>query len=188
MGRKASLSRVERDAHKACAEAENAEELINGLRRPLNEALGLSGMFLGATDPDTTIFATVGVIENMPDSMCAPWMHNEFFEDDFNKFADLHRQDAPTTTLHRATQNRPQLSPRHTELNQPAGFGPELRTTFSHGGYCWGVANLLREDGSADFDQESLEWLNRLRPSIAAAFQRTLAAAKSCRWWSPPTA
>lgn len=177
MGRNSNLRNAERRALEACADAATAEELVNGLREPLNDALGLSGMFLGATDPDTTIFATAAVIENLPDSMCAPWMHNEFLEDDFNKFADLHRTAASITTLHRATQDRPNLSPRHIALNQPVGFGPELRTTFSHGGLCWGVANLLREDGSEDFDEPAVDWLEQLRPAIAAAFQRTVAVA-----------
>ena len=173
MGR-SSMRRASRGALEVCAEAGTAEELVNGLREPLNDALGLAGMYLGATDPDTTIFATAAVIENLPDSMCAPWMHNEFLEDDFNKFADLHRTEAPVTTLQRATQHRPNLSPRHTDLNQPVGFGPELRTTFSHGGFCWGVANLLRESGADDFEEDSITWLEQLRPAIAAAFQRTV--------------
>lgn len=169
-----SLRGAERRVLEVCADAASTEDLVNGLREPLKQALGLTGMYLGATDPDTTIFATAAVIENLPDSMCAPWMHNEFLEDDFNKFAELHRTEAAVTTIHRATQNRPNLSPRHTGLNRPIGFGPELRTTFSSGAFCWGVANLLREDGAEDFEDDLITWLEELRPVIAAAFQRTV--------------
>lgn len=162
-----------------CADATTTTELVQGLRTPLRKALGLSGMLLSATDPDTTVLSTAGVLENLPEAMCAPWMHNEFLEDDFNKFADLHRTEASVTTLHRATQGHPGLSPRHAQVNQPVGFGPELRTTFSHGGACWGVANLLRTSDDEDFEEEVLDWLERLRPTIADALRRSVMPALS---------
>jgi DNA-binding CsgD family transcriptional regulator len=171
----ARLRTADRRIREVCADSLTTDELVRGLQRPLNEALGLSGMFLGATDPDTTIFATAAVIQNLPEAMCAPWMHNEFLTDDFNKLADLHRTAAAPVTLHRATQNQPHLSPRHKEINDPLGFGAELRTTFSHRDACWGVAHLLRERGERDFDDTELSWLDQLRPTVAAAFRRTIA-------------
>ncbi|GAB3193742.1 hypothetical protein GCM10027061_26880 [Nesterenkonia suensis] len=132
----------------------------------------MSGMLLSATDPDTLVLSTAAVIENLPEAMCAPWMHNEFLEPDFNKFTDMHRTASAATTLHRVTQGHPQLSPRHRELNGPMGFGAELRTTFSWRGICWGVGNFLRDSGEEDFDDDALLWLERLRPVIAAGLQR----------------
>jgi len=164
--------RVARRIEEACADAEGVAELVAGLRAELNCALGLSGMLLSATDPDTMVLSTAAVIENLPASMCAPWMHNEFLEDDFNKFAQLHRTGSNAATLHRATQGCPRLSPRFEHLNRPAGHGPELRAVFSERGSCWGVANLLRADGEPDFDDDDLDWLNSLRPMIASAFRR----------------
>lgn len=155
-----------------CTDAGSTAELVEGLREPLHDALGMSGMVLSATDPDTLLFSTAAVIEDLPEEMCAPWMHNEFLEQDFNKFADLHRTGAAASTLHRATQGHPQLSPRHERLYQPSGFGPELRTTFSINGSCWGMGSFLREDREEDFDDGALAWLDQVRPLIAAGFQR----------------
>ncbi|GAA1187354.1 LuxR C-terminal-related transcriptional regulator [Nesterenkonia xinjiangensis] len=161
-----------RRVREVCCDAPSTAELIKGLRTPLHDALGMSGMLLSATDPDTLVLSTAAVIENLPEAMCAPWMHNEFLEADFNKFADLHRSAAKATTLHRVTQGNPELSPRHRDLNGPMGFGAELRTTFSRRGVCWGVGNFLRERREEDFAPEDLAWLERLRPVIAAGLQR----------------
>lgn len=161
-----------RRVREVCSDAPSTAQLIEGLRAPLHDALGMSGMLLSATDPDTLVLSTAAVIENLPEAMCAPWMHNEFLEPDFNKFADLHRSAAAATTLHRVTQGHPQLSPRHRELNGPMGFDAELRTTFSLRGVCWGVGNFLRESGEEAFDHDTLNWMERLRPVIAAGLQR----------------
>lgn len=173
--RRGHLDRAERRIREICADATSTHELVDGLRGPLNDGLGLSGLLLSSTDPETTTLGTASIVEHLPEAMSAPWMHNEFLEDDFNKFAELHRTRATATTLHRATQGRPQLSPRYRELHQPHGFGPELRTTFSRGTACWGVANLVREAGEEDFDDDALAWLEGLRPVVAAGLQRTMA-------------
>lgn len=173
--RSSALRRADRQVREVCADARTATELVNGLSVPLRGGLGVEGMFVGATDPETTVFANVALIENLPASMCAPWMHNEFLEDDFNKIADLHRTDT-TQTLHRASHGRPALSPRHQHINTPHGFEAELRTTFSLGEDCWGVAHLLREQGMPDFDDADISWVEGLREQVALAFRRTVVA------------
>lgn len=173
--RRRLLGNAQRRVMDVCAEATSTHELMAGLRAPLNDALGLAGLLLSATDPQTTTLGTGTVVEHLPEDMAGGWMHNEFFEDDFNKFTTLHRTGAAATTLHRATQGHPQLSPRHRALHRPHGLGPELRTTFSSDASCWGVANLVREAGDDDFDDEHLAWLEQLRPVVAAGIQRTTA-------------
>lgn len=128
------LGSATRRVRDVCGEASTTAELIDGLRAPLNDALGLSGMLLSATDPQTTALGTATIVEHLPAEISVPWMHNEHLEDDFNKFADLHRTGVGPATLHRATQNRPGLSPRHDTINRRLGFGAELRTTFGRNG------------------------------------------------------
>lgn len=174
--RRQHLARASRRAREACADAASPAELVDGLCGPLNDALGLSGLLLGSTDPSTAVISTATCVENLPNSMAEPWMHNEVLEDDVNKFTELHRTAAGTTSLHRATQGSPRLSPRY-RLNLQMGLGPELRTTFSANGECWGVANLVREAADPDFDDHEIAWLEQLRPDIASALQTTLAVA-----------
>ncbi|WP_166350753.1 helix-turn-helix transcriptional regulator [Phytoactinopolyspora limicola] len=160
--------------HEICADAVEPTEFVDALREVFARSLGVCASFISATDPDTTIVATAAVVDNLPLAMCAPWFHNEFLAEDFNKFADLHRNASAVATLHRATQNHPVLSPRYVELYQPVGFGPELRTTFSMDGACWGIANLLRESGTQDFDDVELAWVEQLRRPIADALRRRI--------------
>lgn len=165
--------RVSRRVQELCADAESTAEIIDGLREPLNEALGLSGMLLSATDPDTTALGTATVVENLPTEIATPWMENEFLVEDFNKFAKLHRSGQGPVTLHRASQGHPHLSARYRELHQPHGLGAEMRVVFSRDSSCLGVANLVRGADDPDFLDDELHWVEQLRPTVAAGLRRT---------------
>lgn len=165
--------RAARRVQEVCADATSTAEVIDGLREPFNAALGLSGMLLSATDPDTTALGTATIVEHLPEEIASAWMQNEFLVEDFNKFATLHRTGQGPVTLHRSSQGHPQLSPRYRELHQPHGLGAELRTVFSRDSACLGVANLVRDADDADFSDEELQWVQSLRPMIAAGLRRT---------------
>lgn len=165
--------RAARRVHEVCTDARSTAEVIDGLREPFNAALGLSGMLLSATDPDTTAFGTATVVEHLPEEIASPWMQNEFLVEDFNKFAKLHRTNHGPVTLHRSSQGHPHLSPRYRELHQPHGLGAELRVVFSRDSACLGVANLVRGADDADFSEDELQWVQQLRPTIAAGLRRT---------------
>src|SRR5690606_30492029 len=62
--RRRLLAIAERRVREASADAAGTAELINGLRAPFNDALGLSGMLLSATDPHTTALGTATVVEH----------------------------------------------------------------------------------------------------------------------------
>lgn len=163
----------------ACTDATTTAELVDGLREPFNMALGLSGMLLSATDPDTTALGTATVVEHLPEEIATPWMQNEFLVEDFNKFAALHRTGQGLATLHRSSQGHPQLSPRFRELYQPHGLGAELRVVFTRDTACLGVANLVRGADDADFSDEELSWVEAVRPTIAAGLRRTAILAEA---------
>lgn len=59
------LAGAERHVREVSADAASTAELINGLRAPFNDALGLSGMLLSATDPHTTTLGTATVVEHL---------------------------------------------------------------------------------------------------------------------------
>jgi DNA-binding CsgD family transcriptional regulator len=128
--------------------------------------------FISATDPTTTLFSQAGIVEQLPRTMCAPWLDNEFTGEDFNQFADLNRAGRGPTTLHRSTFGRPQRSVRHREVNTAFGYGPELRGTFSVVGECWGVINLLRDASVADFDDGDLALVDAIAEPVARGLRR----------------
>ena len=165
--------RMARRVQEVCTDATSTAEVIDGLREPFNAALGLSGMLLSATDPDTTALGTATVVEHLPAEIATPWMHNEVLVGDFNKFANLHRTRQGPVTLHRASQGHPHMSPRYRELHQPHGLGAELRVVFSRDSACLGVANLVRGADDVDFSDDELQWMQALRPTIAAGLRRT---------------
>lgn len=168
-----------RRVHEVCADAATTAELVDGLREPFNAALGLSGMLLSATDPDTTALGTATVVEHLPEEIATPWMQNEILVEDFNKFAALHRSGRGPVTLHRSSQGHPQLSPRFRELHQPHGLGAELRVVFSRDSACLGVANLVRGADDVDFSDAELDWVESVRPMVAAGLRRTAILAEA---------
>ncbi|WP_203337208.1 helix-turn-helix transcriptional regulator [Nocardioides limicola] len=171
-----ALRRARERVREACTEAATTAELLQSLLEALRTPLRIDAAFLGATDPETTVFSSAAVIENMPETMCAPWMDNEFLQPDVNKFIELHRSGEPATTLHRATGNQPTLSHRHVHINSAMGFAPELRTTFSLAGSCWGVAHLLRSAECADFDDAEVRLMDEIREDVADALRRIVLA------------
>ena len=162
-----------RRVREVCSDASSTIELIDGLREPFNRALGLSGMLLSATDPDTTALGTATVVEHLPEAIATQWIQNEFLKDDFNKFAALHLTDQGPVTLHRSSQGHPQLSPRYRDLHRPYGLGAELRVVFSRDSACLGVANLVRGADEPDFSDDDLHWVETVSPIIAAGIRRT---------------
>ena len=170
VGRRASFAAVDRCRHEVnelCRGGLDPAELLRGVLDRLRQRVGFDAAFASATDPTTMLFAQGGVVENLPPTMCAPWLENEFTVEDFNKYADLHRAGSGPTTLYRSTHERPARSVRHRELNTAHGFGPELRATFSVDGECWGALNLLRDLGAADFDADDLALVGAVQAVVA---------------------
>ena len=146
--------------------------LLDGVLTRLRVHIAFDAAFISATDPATTLFSQAGIVEQLPLTMCAPWLDNEFAVEDFNKYADLHRAGSGPTTLHRSTFGRPERSVRHRELNSAYGYGPELRAVFSVDGECWGAINLLRDASAADFDDDDLALVDAIGQPVAKGLRR----------------
>jgi DNA-binding CsgD family transcriptional regulator len=147
-------------------------ELLDEVLARLRAHIDFDAAFISATDPTTTLFAQAGIVEQLPPTMCAPWLDNEFAAEDFNKYADLHRAGSGPTTLHRSTFGRPERSVRHRELNTAYGYGPELRAAFSVDGECWGAINLLRDASAEDFGDDDLALVDAIGQPVAKGLRR----------------
>lgn len=157
----------------ACRTESSTDQLIDRLVDPMCEALALSGVIIGSTDPATTLMSTATRLIDLPPEMVGPWMQQEFIGHDVNRFDELHESGRGAATIHRA-HAPPRCRSRRCRLNHQMGFGPELRTTFSIEGACWGILNGLRSHGQPEFGDEELAWVNELAPDIAAALRRSL--------------
>jgi len=119
------------------------------------------------------VFMSAAVVDGLPAEVCAPYFHNEFLQDDVNKFARL-ASGSRIGTLHAATGGRPGDSARHNELNAPLGFGPELRAAFTTAAGAWGVANLLRERGAPDFSAQEVALVRAVSGHVAEGLRAAL--------------
>lgn len=173
------VARKRDEIARLCRQGLDAQTLLDRVRAPLRAVVPFDGSFVSATDPSTTLFASAAVVERLPAWTCAPYFDNEFLAEDFNKFADLHRSGVTTSTLHRATFDRPARSARFTEINAAVGFGAELRSTASLAGACWGSINLLREAGRPDFDDREVAFVAEAGVDLAHGLRRAVLTARA---------
>jgi DNA-binding CsgD family transcriptional regulator len=93
--------------------------------------------------------------------------HNEYLDNDVNRFADLARARRPAASLAQATGGQPHRSPRFRDMLRPNGFGPELRAALVDHGVCWGSLILIRELGRAEFTPSDVDTLAAVAPQLA---------------------
>ncbi len=103
------------------------------------------------------------------------WLAMEYYEDDFNKMADVARSEAGVATLHEATGGDPSRSPRYEQAMVPYGGDQEmvaaLRTAT---GEVWGALGLYREPDRPLFDSDDLAFVRAISPHLAAGARRGL--------------
>ena len=159
-------------------------ELLEEARVRISRVVPNVGGAWMLTDPESLL--PVSLIKDMPapPSMGQRFFEHELFVPDFAPFADLHRDGVVVTTLDRATNGRPELSPRYRDIHAPAGLGPELRILFRTGSATWGMTCVSREAGDPDFSDEELAWIRGRRTAHRSWRARgTRPAARDGRGW-----
>jgi DNA-binding CsgD family transcriptional regulator len=103
------------------------------------------------------------------------WLAQEYYEDDFNKMADVARSPRGVSTLHEATGGDPSRSPRYQSTIVAYGGEQEMLAGLrTPAGEIWGVLGLYREPGQSMFDADDLEFVRRLAPALAQGARRAL--------------
>lgn len=152
----------------------DALELLDEVRTRISRVVPNEAGGWLLTDPQTVIPIDV-IRDGKNPEFGRRCLEQELCVPDFMPFADLHRDRVTATTLGRATDGQPELSPRYRELMQPAGLGPELRLTFRTGSATWAIASVSRGLGEPDFDDDELAWLRSIAPDVGSALRATLA-------------
>jgi DNA-binding CsgD family transcriptional regulator len=155
-----------------CADATSTRELLEEVDAILRSTLRAEGSFLCTTDPVSGVFNAEAVVTDLPDAMRAPWMMNEFLQDDHNKFGELRAAGVVVASLDDAVRSSGRPSLRATEVNARFGYGPELRAVFTRGDGCWGAVNLLRRAGAPEFDADERAWLGEIVEPVAEGLRR----------------
>jgi DNA-binding CsgD family transcriptional regulator len=103
------------------------------------------------------------------------WLALEYYEEDFNKMADVARSERGVATLQEATGGELSRSAKYRVSVQPFGADQEviagLRTPS---GEAWGILALYREPGQRAFDPEELEFLRETSALLAEGARRGL--------------
>src|SRR3954453_17037025 len=165
-----SLDALERLA----TEGRSAQDLLEQAAARIDRVVPSDGVFLAATDPETTLAIGTGLVRDLPPEQCQPHWDYEFLVPDVLKFADLARTPRRVGDIHDATGGRPTRSPRFKQYSEATGFQSEVRIAFSVGSAAWGLAQLNRR--STRFTADEKEWLELASGSIARGLRGAMLA------------
>ena len=111
--------------------------------------------------------------EHMPE-LPAEAFALEYYEEDVNQLADVVRSESGVSTLHDATGGDPTSSPRW-RTNIKLGGDQELIVGLrTPAGDAWGGLGLYREPGDPWFENEEIEFLRAVAPSLAEGARQAL--------------
>ena len=144
-----SLDAIERLANVGLA----AQELLEQASTRMDRVVPTDGLFMAATDPETTLSIGTGLVRELPAEQCQPHWDYEFLVPDYLKFADIARSGRRVADIHDATGGRPDRSPRFKQYSAATGYRSEVRLAFTVGDAAWGIAQLNRVSGRFTNDE-----------------------------------
>jgi DNA-binding CsgD family transcriptional regulator len=165
-----SLDALERLANDGLS----AQELLEQAAARIDRVVPTDGVFLAATDPETTLSIGTGLVRDLPADQCQPHWDYEFLVPDYLKFADIARSGHRVADIHDATGGRPERSPRFKQYAAATGFTSEVRLVFTVGDSAWGLGQLNRVSGRFTADEKA--WLELASGTIASGLRRAMLA------------
>lgn len=124
-------------------------------------------------DP-ASLLATSHYHDGLPE-IPQEWLALEYYQDDYNKMADIARSERGVGTLHEATGGDVTKSAKYRLSMEPLGGEQEaiagLRTRT---GEIWGALALYREPGQRLFDSDDLEFMRAASTHLAEGARRAL--------------
>ncbi len=174
MARESQTERTRQELITVCHRGLDVARFFEAAGRALRRGLPFDAVCWLTMDP-----ATLLVTGHIPQDSFQPeevprLAHNEYLEDDVNKFSALARQQRTAGSLREATGREPERSPRYRELLTPKGFDDELRTAFVEGSSCWGAAAMYRERGRPSYEPHERELLAEVAGYIAEGLRRAI--------------
>ena len=130
----------------------------------------------GVFTPQTAADAGAGIVAS------------EYFVPDLNTFSGLAARRVPVGILSRASNGRPERSPRYRDVLEPAGIPFELRAAFVNRGRCWGAVHIARREHRRDFTADDAAVLASVTAVIADGIRTSIRfdAARQTRDGSAP--
>jgi DNA-binding CsgD family transcriptional regulator len=150
------------------------QELLQEAAARIDEVMPSDGVFISATDPNTTLPIGAGIVRDLPEDLCGPTWDYEFLVPDYLKFTDIALSGRTVGDIHDVTGGRPERSARWREYGSASGFRSELRATFTLNGSTWGVAQFDRLGDSPRYSDDEKAWLERVTPVLARGLRRAV--------------
>lgn len=124
-------------------------------------------------DP-ASLLATSHYHDGLPE-IPPEWLALEYYDDDFNKMADVARSERGVATLHEATGGDVSRSAKYHVEMEPLGADQEVLAGLrTRSGEVWGCLALYREPGQHQFDADELEFLRHVSKHLAEGARRGL--------------
>jgi DNA-binding CsgD family transcriptional regulator len=124
-------------------------------------------------DP-ASLLATSHYHDGLPE-IPQEWLALEYYEEDFNKMADVVTSARGVATLHEATGGDPGRSAKYRISIEPLGGEQEVLAGLrTRTGEVWGVLALYREPGQRLFDDDELKFLQAVSTPLAEGARRGL--------------
>lgn len=139
----------------------------------LRRAVPFDGACWITLDPATLLF-TNHFSDDLPTEGFRYVCHNEYAEEDVNKFSTLTRGLRPVGVLSQATGGQPERSLRYRTILAPYGLHGELRVSFVDGSTGWGCGIFLRGTDLPDFTTDEAKFLAGVAGTIAHGFRTAL--------------
>jgi DNA-binding CsgD family transcriptional regulator len=147
-----------------CRSGLTPPELWERVLPKLRRAVPFDAAFWSTVDPATLLF-TQPQQQEIPANTIPYFVHNEFIDEDVNKWTALARDRTGVRTLVEATGGNPDSSPRYRDIFRSLGLGDELRAVFRSGGMCWGTMCIHRETG-APFSREEVVFVQGIAAHV----------------------
>jgi DNA-binding CsgD family transcriptional regulator len=157
---------------RADARSATLDEFFAELSTEVAKAVPFDGSMWFGVDPTTLLAAAPGRVEGLDPSLCWPFWHGEFHDNDLLLFRDLARAPEPVGSLRVAAGGKPMRSPRYRDFLQPQGFDDEARIAFRTGSTTWAIGGLYRDKGRAAFDADDLKVLGGISHAVGVALRR----------------
>src|SRR5262249_2370668 len=125
------------------------------------------------------LLATSHYHDGLPE-IPSEWLALEYYEDDYNKMADIARSDDGVATLHEATGGDPTKSRKYRlSMLPPGGEQEAIVSLRTRSGEVWGALALYRAPGQRLFDADELAFLREISPHLAEGARRALLIAEA---------
>jgi DNA-binding CsgD family transcriptional regulator len=103
------------------------------------------------------------------------WLADEYYEDDFNKMADVARSRRGISTLHEATGGDLSRSHKYRAIMKEHGAEQEVIAGLrTRSGEVWGCLGLYRDRSAPLFDADEIDFLREVSTHLAEGAQRGL--------------